>query len=63
VPAELRQAMVDAAERIARFHAAGMGKGYAVETAPGVVCERMLRPIGRVACTCRPAARRCRPPR
>ena len=37
VPAELRQAMVDAAERIARFHAAGM-----------VVCERMLRPIGRV---------------
>ena len=35
VPAELRQAMVDAAERIARFHAAGMGKGYAVETAPG----------------------------
>lgn len=48
VPAELRQAMVDAAERIARFHAAGMGKGYAVETAPGVVCERMLRPIGRV---------------
>ena len=48
VPAELRQAMVEAAERIARFHAAGMGTGYAVETAPGVVCERMLRPIGRV---------------
>ncbi|HIE5972467.1 TPA: histidinol dehydrogenase, partial [Stenotrophomonas maltophilia] len=41
VPAELRQAMVEAAERIARFHAAGMGTGYAVETAPGVVCERM----------------------
>jgi histidinol dehydrogenase len=48
VPAELRQAMVEAAERITRFHAAGMGQGYTVETAPGVVCERMLRPIGRV---------------
>ncbi|WP_239504408.1 histidinol dehydrogenase, partial [Stenotrophomonas maltophilia] len=29
VPAELRQAMVEAAERITRFHEAGMGKGYA----------------------------------
>ncbi|HDX0879259.1 TPA: histidinol dehydrogenase, partial [Stenotrophomonas maltophilia] len=38
VPAELRQAMVEAAERIARFHAAGVVTGYAVETAPGVVC-------------------------
>ncbi|WP_313465626.1 histidinol dehydrogenase, partial [Stenotrophomonas sp.] len=48
VAAELRLAMVEAAERITRFHEAGMGKGYAVETAPGVVCERMLRPISRV---------------
>ncbi|MGM3213298.1 histidinol dehydrogenase, partial [Klebsiella pneumoniae] len=48
VPTELRQAMVEAADRITRFHKAGMGQGYAVETAPGVVCERMLRPIGRV---------------
>lgn len=48
VPAALRQAMTEAAERITRFHQAGMGQGYAVETAPGVVCERMLRPIGRV---------------
>lgn len=48
VPAELRQAMIDAAERIRLFHKAGMSQGYAVETAPGVRCERMVRPIGRV---------------
>ena len=48
VPAELRQAMIDAAERIRVFHKAGMSQGYAVETAPGVRCERMVRPIGRV---------------
>jgi len=48
VPADLRQAMIDAAERIRVFHKAGMSAGYAVETAPGVRCERMVRPIGRV---------------
>ena len=48
VPAELRQAMMDAAERIRVFHKAGMSQGYAVETAPGVRCERMVRAIGRV---------------
>ncbi len=48
VPAELRQAMIDAAARIRQFHKAGMSQGYAVETAPGVRCERMVRPIGRV---------------
>ncbi len=48
VPAELRQAMIDAAERIRVFHKAGMSQGYAVETAPGVRCERMVRAIGRV---------------
>jgi histidinol dehydrogenase len=48
VPAELRQAMIDAADRIRLFHRAGMNQGYAVETAPGVRCERMVRPIGRV---------------
>ncbi len=48
VPAELRQAMIDAADRIRTFHKAGMSQGYAVETAPGVRCERMVRPIGRV---------------
>jgi histidinol dehydrogenase len=48
VPAVLRQAMQDAAERIEAFHRAGMAQPYSVETAPGVVCERMIRPIPRV---------------
>lgn len=45
---ELRVAMEEAAQRIESFHRAGMAKPYAVETAPGVICERMIRPIGRV---------------
>lgn len=45
---ELRVAMEEAARRIESFHRAGMAKPYAVETAPGVICERMIRPIGRV---------------
>jgi len=44
----LRQAMVEAAQRIELFHRAGMSRDYAVETAPGVVCEKVVRPIGRV---------------
>jgi histidinol dehydrogenase len=48
VPVELRQAMTEAAERIRLFQKAGMSQGYAVETAPGVRCERIVRPIGRV---------------
>ncbi len=44
----LRLAMAEAARRIERFHAEGMQRAYAVETAPGVVCERMVRAIGRV---------------
>ncbi len=48
VPGELRQAMTEAADRIRLFHKAGMSQGYAVDTAPGVRCERMVRPIGRV---------------
>ncbi len=48
VPAELREAMQQAAARIEAFHRAGMAQPYAVETAPGVVCERMIRPIPRV---------------
>lgn len=48
VPAELRQAMTEASDRIRLFHKAGMSQGYAVDTAPGVRCERMVRPIGRV---------------
>jgi histidinol dehydrogenase len=48
VPAELRAAMVAAMRRIEAFHRAGMTQPYAVETAPGVICERMIRPIARV---------------
>lgn len=45
---ELKTAMREAAARIEAFHKAGMVQPYAVETAPGVVCERMIRPIARV---------------
>ena len=48
VPAALREAMAQALQRIAAFHRAGMAQPYAVETAPGVLCERVIRPIGRV---------------
>lgn len=48
VPAVLRSAMAEAARRIEHFHAEGMQRAYAVETAPEVVCERMVRPIGQV---------------
>ncbi len=48
VPADLRQAMQEAADRIEAFHRAGMAQPYAVETAPGVVCERVILPIHRV---------------
>ncbi|MCY7313851.1 MAG: histidinol dehydrogenase [Pseudoxanthomonas sp.] len=44
----LKEAMVQAAARIEAFHRAGMTQPYAVETAPGVVCERIVRPIRRV---------------
>ncbi|MCL1633900.1 histidinol dehydrogenase [Luteimonas sp. SX5] len=48
VPLELRVAMIAAAQRIEAFHEDGMQAPYAVETAPGVVCERVVRAIGRV---------------
>lgn len=48
VPLELRVAMIAAAQRIEAFHEDGMQRPYAVETAPGVVCERIVRGIGRV---------------
>src|SRR3546814_12564858 len=40
--------MAEAAQRIERFHAEGMQQPYKIETAPGVECERVVRPIGRV---------------
>lgn len=48
VPDALREAIRNAASRIEAYHRAGMTQGYGVETAPGVRCERMLRPIARV---------------
>lgn len=48
LPPSLHEAMAAAAARIEAFHRAGMSAPYAVETAPGVVCERLLRPIRRV---------------
>ena len=44
----LKDAMREAAARITAFHRAGMAQPYAVETAAGVVCERVIRPIRRV---------------
>jgi histidinol dehydrogenase len=44
----LRQAMASAASRIEAYHRAGMSTPFALDTAPGVRCERMLRPIGSV---------------
>ncbi|MBJ6980967.1 MULTISPECIES: histidinol dehydrogenase [unclassified Luteimonas] len=48
VSATLRGAMVAARARIETFHRAGMQGDYAVDTAPGVTCERVVRPIRRV---------------
>ncbi|MBB3343119.1 histidinol dehydrogenase [Luteimonas sp. RC10] len=48
VSPRLREAMANAAARIERFHAAGMTAGYAVQTADGVECARIVRPIPRV---------------
>ncbi len=45
---ELRAAISEAAGRIRTFHQGGMPSDYAVETAPGVICERVMRPIERV---------------
>ncbi len=45
---ELRVAIEEAAGRIEAFHRAGMPQPYRVETAGGVVCERVSRPINPV---------------
>ena len=44
----LKAAIAEAAARIEVFHRATAPAPVRVETAPGVVCERMLRPIARV---------------
>lgn len=46
--APLRAAIDEAATRITVFHRAGMTPAYSLDTASGVRCERMLRPIRRV---------------
>lgn len=48
VSTALYEAIIAAKKRIERFHAAGMTTPYHLETAPGVLCERILRPIQRV---------------
>ena len=44
----LKQAIAEAKERIEIFHRAAAPQTVAIETAPGVVCERVTRPIARV---------------
>lgn len=46
--ADLKAAIDEAAARIEAFHRAAAPLPVSVETAPGVRCERMLRPIDRV---------------
>ena len=48
LPAELKSAIDEARQRIETFHRACSLQAVTVETAPGVVCERILRPIERV---------------
>jgi histidinol dehydrogenase len=44
----LKQAIGEAKARIEAFHRATAPQAVTVETAPGVICERMIRPIARV---------------
>lgn len=44
----LKAAIVDASRRIDAFHRDGGTTEYAIETAPGVQCRRVVRPIARV---------------
>lgn len=48
VSAELRAAMVQAVARIEAWHCAGAVPAFEIETAPGVRCGRIVRPIARV---------------
>lgn len=48
LPVELKQALADAHARIEAFHRACMQPPVRLETATGVVCERVSRPISRV---------------
>jgi histidinol dehydrogenase len=48
VPLELKHAMQEAKVRIQQWHEAGAATAFEVETAPGVRCGRIIRPIQRV---------------
>ena len=48
IGAGAREAMSVAIANVERFHAAQLGEPVRVQTAPGVVCERLTRPIGAV---------------
>ncbi len=48
VSADVQAAISEAASRIDGFHCAGMAAPYALETAPGLTCQRVQRPIRRV---------------
>lgn len=48
VPVDMQMAIIEAAGRIEAFHRAGIASPYGLDTAPGLRCERMLRPIQRV---------------
>jgi histidinol dehydrogenase len=48
LPTDLKAAIDEAATRIEAFHRAAAPQPVSVETAPGVRCERILRPIDRV---------------
>lgn len=46
--ADLKQAIANARARIAAYHRATMPREIAIETAPGVACSNLLRPIAPV---------------
>jgi histidinol dehydrogenase len=48
VPVALRNALAEARERLVAWHRAGMAAEFEIDTAPGVRCGRILRPIRRV---------------
>ena len=48
IPESLQAAMREAHGRITRWHGAGMATDFEIETAPGVLCGRLQRGIGRV---------------
>lgn len=48
IDATLKQALAEAQQRIVAWHRAGMAVEFEIDTAPGVRCGRVIRPIARV---------------